>query len=260
MCPFINILGFNISAYALCIFIGIGIGTIVAISRNKINYQQKDDIFNAILYGIIGLMIGGKILYLAINFKELLQYLKSFNENLQNLLAMMQGGFVFYSGLIGSIIAIYLYCKRYKINFWNLIDTITPSIPLAHAFGRLGCFCAGCCYGKPYPSPIGMMFNNSNVAPHGITLFPVQLLEATLNLILFIILIIYGRKKRKNGNMICFYLVAYSIIRFILEYFRYDELRGIMFGISTSQWISILIVVVVGLNFIIKHLKNRYRI
>jgi phosphatidylglycerol:prolipoprotein diacylglycerol transferase len=120
-----------------------------------------------------------------------------------------------------------------------MLDGLVPSVPLAHAFGRLGCFFAGCCYGVP--SAFGLEFNASELAPHGVKLLPVQLIEAGCNLLLFVLLLVLSRFCRRRGLLTGTYLAAYAVMRFVLEFFRYDAERGVFWGLSTSQWISLLL-------------------
>lgn len=253
MLPYINIFGYEIASYGTIICIGFFVGILVSTYRAKIYDLNKEDVFFASLYAVIGLLVGAKLLYIAINIPEIIKNFDYIVSNPRIIMNMLQGGFVFYGGLMGSVVGIYIYCKQYNIKFLDITENLTPSVPLIHAFGRIGCFCAGCCYGIPYEAPIGLMFNNSQIAPHNITLFPVQLFESILNLLLFVCLMIYGRKRLSKGKLLCIYLIAYAVIRFILEYFRYDAERGILLGISTSQWISILLVMIV---FIV-YLKNK---
>lgn len=255
MKPFINIFGYDISMYALCSLIGITLGTSIAAFRCK-NKSLRQDVVFSILYGVIGLLIGAKLLYIIQNIKTLIYCVINIETCYSDIVAMFQGGFVFYGGLIGALIAIYMYCRRYKLNYFKIVEIIIPSIPIVHAFGRLGCFCAGCCYGIPFDKPIGMFFNNSPVAPHNISLFPVQLLEALLNIFLFIALMIFSRKERKSGSILCFYIIGYSIIRFITEFFRFDEIRGIILGIPFSQFISILLFVIAIVFLFIRRLNK----
>ncbi len=107
-------------------------------------------------------------------------------------------------------------------------------MPLFHAFGRVGCFLAGCCYGKKLERTITIL--------NGIRLerIPIQLIEAIFEFLLFIILTVI-RKKDDNVNILRIYLMSYSAFRFLDEFFRGDEIRGIFFGLSTAQWISLVI-------------------
>jgi len=254
--PTFKVFGVDVAMYGLMVLIGIAAGIIVAVLRAKITGQKKDDLFFASLYGAIGTVIGAKILYLITILPDILRKFDYLIRNLDEASVLLTGGFVFYGGLIGGVLAILIYCRQYKLRFFPLVEALTPSIPLIHAFGRMGCFFAGCCYGIEFPPPIGMYFNKSPVAPHDIPLFPVQLLEAILNLIIFAVLIYAARKRRRPGVVIGSYLIMYPISRFILEYFRYDEYRGFLLGLSTSQWISIALFAA-GLFLVSKTVQNR---
>ena len=150
MLPYINIFGFELATYGLIIFIGVAIGSFIAIQYfSKFFDIKKEDIFYAILYGIIGVIIGAKLLYFITNIPFLI-------ENYNNLdlwntfLQMLKGGFVFYGGLIGGIFGLFIYSKQFKISFKSLCLILVPVIPLVHSIGRIGCLCAGCCYGMEY--------------------------------------------------------------------------------------------------------------
>jgi phosphatidylglycerol:prolipoprotein diacylglycerol transferase len=149
---------------------------------------------------------------------------------------------VFYGGLIGAFLGFYVYSKQFKINFITLLDLMAPSIPLIHGFGRIGCFTAGCCYGIEYDGLFHVIFQRSNAAPNGVALLPVQLISSGINFLGCIALLIYARKERESGRVIGVYLIFYSMVRFIIEFFRGDVARGILFGVSTSQWISLILI------------------
>jgi phosphatidylglycerol:prolipoprotein diacylglycerol transferase len=122
--------------------------------------------------------------------------------------------------------------------------------------GRIGCFLTGCCYGKETHLPIGILFHHSSVAPNGVALFPTQLLEAGFEGVMacFLVYAFYRKKALSKGllrNPLYVYLISYAVFRFFLEFFRGDAVRGMLFGLSTSQWIS-LIVIMICLLFIQK--------
>ena len=123
-----------------------------------------------------------------------------------------------------------------------MIDSMAPEVPLAHAFGRIGCFMAGCCYGLPCNSKFAVIFPKESVGLSGVKLFPVQLLSSLGNIIIFIILFIYSKKDRSRGKVSGLYIILYGIGRFLVEFLRYDDVRGHFLYFSTSQWISILLV------------------
>ena len=244
MYPVINILGFNIASYGLMNLLGFGLGIILASWRAKkrgISFEQE---FLLLIHICFGVFIGAKLLFLVINIDYIWLHKDIIFQSMDNLITYLGGGFVFYGGLAGGIIAAYIYCHHYQEPFLKMLEIAVPSIPLIHAMGRIGCFLAGCCYGIHVNSWLGITFTCSPYAPNGISLFPVQLLEAGINLILFIVLLGCARRERRPFQLLGFYLLFYSLARFILEYLRFDETRGIYGILSTSQWISILVLAV----------------
>ena len=239
MFPYLHIFGIEIAMYSICIGAGLVLAIILAAVRAKKRDLSREDVFNTSLFAIIGLIIGAKLLFFVTmipTFIEYPQILTSFDAWVD----MIRGGFVFYGGLIGVLAGIWIYTKMYKIPMMKMLDALIPSVPLAHAFGRIGCFCAGCCYGVPWEH--GVEFNASEVAPHGVKLLPVQLIESGCNVALFALLLLLERRFTRKGMLTGAYLLGYAVIRFVLEYFRYDAERGSFWIFSTSQWISILLV------------------
>lgn len=239
MFPYFQLFGRTIGMYGLMIVLGAFLGVLYACMKKNHYGLKREDILFSSVYAGIGAVLGGKLLFLIISLPQIIEKRDIIFSDIRNIVGLIQGGFVFYGGLVGALLFMALFTSRYKISYLEMAETIIPSIPLVHAFGRLGCFFAGCCYG--IPSRYGIMFNNSPIAPHDIKLFPVQLLESALNLVLFAVLVFYTKKNRQKGSTVGLYLLCYSVIRFIVEFFRYDEERGFFLLLSTSQWISILI-------------------
>lgn len=241
MFPYIKLGPLTLGSYGVLIVIGFALGVFVAVMRRKLYGLEAEDILYAMLFAGIGIGVGGKLLFLLTALPDLIQNAGEIFSSPEQLMGYLVGGFVFYGGLFGGLLGAFLYTRRYGISFAKFCNTAIVSVPLIHAFGRLGCFCAGCCYGVPADPPLGLYFDSSPVAPHGVALFPVQLLEAGLNLLLFFVLALVFRKRRRLSP-VPVYLISYAVIRFVLEYFRDDAERGIFFGLSTSQWISLALV------------------
>ena len=242
MLPTIEVLGREISLYGLMGVIGIFFGVIAAIYRRKIYNINKEDVIFSSCYAGIGLLIGAKLLFIITIIPDLIKHKDLLLANPKLLLHILSGGLVFYGGLIGAFLGFYIYSKQYKIDFLDILDLIAPSIPLIHGFGRIGCFTAGCCYGIKYNGLFHVIFQRSQAAPNGVALLPVQLISSGINFLGCIPLFIYARKKRKPGKVIGIYLIFYSIVRFTIEFLRGDVARGIFFGVSTSQWISLVLI------------------
>lgn len=243
MFPFIEILGKKIPVYALSAIIGA-----LALCAESILLSKKrknisaEDIFYMLLYAGIGCLIGGKLLYLIASVDLYWLDEKSIKDNLEYWFVLLtSGGMVFYGGLIGAFLGALRYCTHFKIPIYDAFETVIPAIPLFHGFGRIGCFMAGCCYGIEYDGKLSITFRNAIAAPNNISLMPVQLFEAAGNFILCTILTILFFKNISKLSLSGLYLICYGTMRFILEFFRGDKIRGSMLFLSTSQWISIVI-------------------
>ena len=146
---------------------------------------------------------------------------------------------MFYGGLAGALSGKYAYCKIYQLDFGTAMKLIVPVLPLGHAFMRMGCFLAGCCYGIEHPW--GITFTAALGAPSGVPLLPVQLYETVLNLVIFAVLWTYTKTERSPLLTGALYALMYSTARFFLEFLRGDTIRGIFWGLPTSQFISIIV-------------------
>lgn len=250
MCPVITLFGFDVSTYAVLIIIGFCAGLAVALLRHKINGLRVDDILVCLLIAAGGALFGAKLFYVVQGFGDFL--IRARETGYTFFEYFRDAGLVYYGGFIGGILFLLLGAKVTGAPLWAMVDTVLPSVPLMHAIGRIGCIFAGCCFGMP--SNIGFYFNASPFAPHGVKLFPIQLIEALCLLGLFFFMLYYGRKKRENGKVLSLYLIAYGIIRFILEFFRYDAYRGIYGALSISQWVSIVLIAL-GLFFALAYPK-----
>lgn len=258
MLPFINVFGLNIPMYGLMMAVGfIGGGGIAYIRARRVGLIGENLII--ILACALGCAIlGGGLLYVLVTYTptEIIALIKEGNWNAMT-------GIVFYGALIGGTLGALLGSVIARDDIRNYLDVVVPIIPMGHAFGRIGCFCAGCCYGRPTDSAIGVIYTQAvGGAPPGVRLLPVQLFEAGGDIIIFLILISVSAKTKSRYLTTCLYCIMYGIVRFILEFYRYDSIRGMAAGLSTSQWISIVLATggVVGLVMIyLKSLRQRHR-
>lgn len=158
-----------------------------------------------------------------------------------------EGGLVFFGGPLVAIPWAYWWLTKNKVSFWKSIDVYLPALSVAHAFGRFGCLAAGCCYGRPTDSGWGIRLHSElvEVSMRGVPLHPVQLYESAALLILFSGLLWVHRNRKFDGQVGITYLMAYPVIRSIVETFRGDTVRGFVFGelLSTSQFISLIFLI-----------------
>lgn len=235
-----------IAYYGLMIVIGIIAAALIAhiqIKRYRLNWNDF-----LIVCAVSGLfcIIGAKLLYLLLSV-HIIELDK--RKDLSYISTLMSGGFVFLGGLIGVIPAMFLCQKRLRINVSDYLQHCTCCIPIAHGFGRIGCFLVGCCHGIPYDGSFSIIYSNSLFAPNGIRLLPVQLLEASGEFVIGFLLL-YLSKRLRGADSLIAYFMSYSVMRFFLEYLRGDQERGSLYGFSTSQLISILILFI-GLGIIL---------
>lgn len=241
MLPYISFFGFEVQTYSLLAAIGLIVTAFVAISLGNNRNIKPDKSFMAVLSAVAGIFIGGHILFTLTNVKDIFD-LAGKGELSFSALMPFVSGMVFYGGLFGAIAAVLIYTNVSKeISKADVFDVFAVSVPLFHAFGRVGCFFAGCCYGVESEFGIVTYLNNSPTH-YGIRRFPVALFEAFANLLIFVLLLCLFKKKKLYGKLVFLYLGIYAVARFVLEYFRGDKIRGFALGFSTSQLISLLVV------------------
>ncbi len=253
MKPYFSVFGKTIPFYGLFYFIGIGVAATVALLLRKKSKISAFDLVCSAVYTMIGAIFGAKLLFLLVSMEQIIELKLSFE-------AILKGGFVFYGGLIGGALGLFVYVKQFKLKFFDYFDLYAVVLPLGHAFGRVGCFTAGCCYGIPYDGFGSYTYRYAADAatPIGVPLLPIQLIEACCLFILFIVLLIfYAKKHTSKGFCLTVYACSYSILRILLEFFRGDKERGLFFGISTSQWISLLLFIGILTFRVVIFMKNR---
>jgi len=239
MHPFLHVLGRDFPMYSLCGVAGMLLaGGLAMLRRRAPRFRTPaDDVLHVMLLSLVGALVGSKV-FQVIGL-ILTQAARPGFWTLETWKAIAYSGGVFYGGLIGGFVAAALYIRKYKVDFWDIMDILIPSVLLFHACGRVGCFFAGCCYGRE--AAWGIAFTQSLGAPNGVPLVPVQLFEAGFNLLVMAAILLFRPERKRPGLLLPLYLMAYAAGRFVLEFFRGDTGRGILL-LSTSQWISLLVI------------------
>lgn len=256
---YINFFNIAIPSYSLMIILGLIISNIVALNVIKKHQLNLDNFILLETYCLSFGMLGAKLLYLfiirnAIDWSQIFNW--SYTKNL------LQGGFVFYGGLIGGLAGIFIASFLHKIDVKMYITKLIFCVPLAHGFGRIGCYLSGCCYGMPYSGPFHVEYHNIPYALCEIKLFPIQLVEAVILFLLAIVYFYLAYYNKKSPSLLpIIYFITYAVIRFILEFYRFDTQRGSFWTLSTSQWISLMILTSSLLIIVFKKtFKNSYTI
>lgn len=229
----------TVHGYGLMIALGILACIFMGMQRAKKKGLNDESVLDIAIVGVVCGFIGAKILYVIVEFE-------SFIENPLSVLG--SEGFVVYGGIIAGVLSAILYCRKKNLVFLEYFDLLAPSISLAQGFGRIGCFLAGCCYGRETDAFFGITFPEGSFAPAGVKLIPTQLLSSAGDFLIMFILLAYSRRSKKTGNVGALYLILYGIGRFLIEFLRSDD-RGAVGALSTSQFISIGIVILSLLMF-----------
>ncbi|RPI37853.1 MAG: prolipoprotein diacylglyceryl transferase [Nitrospiraceae bacterium] len=226
----------TIHTYGLLIAIGFLVALALALRETKKTDLPNERIIDVGFYALIAGIIGARLFFIATEWQH-------FSENPLDMVKIWEGGLVFYGGVLFAVPTIIWYAKKNMLPLWQTADIWAPSIAIGHAIGRLGCFCAGCCYGRPADGlPWAVTFTKpESLAIIGTPLHPTQLYESAAELLNFLILITLRRHQSFRGQLFWVYILNYSIIRSVVELFRGDEVRGFLFpGFSYSQSISVV--------------------
>lgn len=235
MLPVIPFFGLEIPSYTLMLAAGFTAGLFTALRRRSVYHLRTEVIVAACFIAGIGALLGGKLFYVLQGLPEFLQYAGT--QGISFLDYFNRAGLVFYGGMAGTLFFLFLSAVLLHEPHWAVFDTLLPALPLAQAFGRVGCFLVGCCYGMP--SAFGILMNPEGLAPADEPRLPVQLYEAAGTLLLFFILYRLNARKQPHGCLLGIYLLFYGVLRFVLEFLRGDEVRGFVGSLSVSQTVSL---------------------
>lgn len=231
----------NVYTYGVLLAAAYLIGLKVALIRAHDRGLDANRVMDLGIYIIVSALIGAKLMLLVVEFEH-------FSLRPSDLWFLIRSGGVFYGGLLLAGPVALWYLRRHRMQTWTVCDVFAPGIALGHAIGRIGCLMAGCCFGKPTNVPWGITFTNplaaSNVGtPLNVQLHPTQVYESGGELLILVFLLLTEHRGRPfAGRTFWSYLLLYAVLRFITEIYRGDP-RGIVFEtLSTSQFISILLV------------------
>ncbi|MBW1989561.1 MAG: prolipoprotein diacylglyceryl transferase [Deltaproteobacteria bacterium] len=224
---------FTVNTYGFFIAVGFLLGLLVILRDAKRQGIAKERVMDLAFYMLLAGIVASRLAYVALNPERFSDFWEIFR--------IWNGGLVFYGGFLGAAAVYFVYLKRHEMNMFKTADLLTPAVPLAHAFGRLGCFSAGCCYGEPCDLPWAVTFNHPlTLAPRGVPLHPTQLYGAAGNFAIFLLVYFLVRpKKRFDGMVFFFYVILYAALRFVIEFFRGDYRGEYLAGaLSPSQAVA----------------------
>lgn len=227
MHPFIHIGSLSLPMYGLCTMVGTVFALLAVFKlRKKGSPLSEDNLLDALIWAILLGFLCAKVLYFIVEPPQM-------PHSWRELWDLISAGLVFYGGLLGGLLGLFLVSRKTKKNMITYTDLMAPCFCLAHAGGRVGCLMAGCCYGMEYTGPCAVVLD-------GVSRLPTQIMEAVFLVILSAVLIGIFLKKPRRGTVTGLYMSVYAVWRFIIEFFRADE-RGSVGVLSTSQFISLFI-------------------
>lgn len=231
----ISIGSFYIPTYGVLVALGFLAGLWVATRLAKRAKLPADKVSNLAVYCAIAGIAGAKLFMFLFDLRD---YIRDPGQIFS--MATLQAAGVFHGGFIAALIVAFLYIRKQRLPVLPTMDCFAPGVALGQSIGRLGCFAAGCCWGRACYLPWGVRFRSDAAAPVplNVPLHPVQLYESAADLLIFIVLYKLFRKQHRAGTIIGGYLVLYSTARFIIEFFRVHE-QSLVGPFSLTQWIAL---------------------
>jgi phosphatidylglycerol:prolipoprotein diacylglycerol transferase len=231
----ISIGSFYIPTYGVLVALAFLAGLSITLRLSKRVGLPSEKVTNLVVYCAIAGIAGAKLFMFLFDLPD---YIRDPGQIFT--LQTLQAAGVFHGGFIAALIVAVLYMRKQQLPVWQTMDAFAPGVAIGQAIGRLGCFAAGCCWGRECDLPWGVRFRSDFAAPVPLdkTLHPVQLYESAADLLIFGILYSYFGRAPRRGNVIGLYLVLYSTARFIIEFFRVHE-QSLWGPFSLTQWIAL---------------------
>jgi phosphatidylglycerol:prolipoprotein diacylglycerol transferase len=227
-----TVFGLTVHGYGLMIGLGVVASLMISWRRARKKGVSEDTVSTMTILAVVIGFLGGKVFYLLTHWSYFMA---------DPLGSLGSEGFVVYGGILFGFAACWLYARRKGDRFLPWSDLLLPGVAVAQGFGRVGCFLAGCCYGAPTDSCIGVTFPAGSFAPAGVPLWPTQLISAAGDLLLALILLRMDRKKTYDGRITVWYVILYTVGRFLVEFLRADN-RGSVGALSASQFIGLFVI------------------
>ncbi|MFH1387433.1 MAG: prolipoprotein diacylglyceryl transferase [bacterium] len=234
---------FVFHTYGLMVATGVLLWLAISLYFAKKEKIEAQTIFDLAIYVIIASVIGARLFYV-------LGQPEYFRRHPFDIIMVQNGGLVFLGGLILGLLSIIIFAKKYKLPLAKILDILTPGVIIGYALGRIGCFFNGCCFGLPTELPWGMAFPHDCLAgtffPYS-HIHPTQLYSSLIAFLIFGLLLWQYPRKSYDGQIFYWGIILYSIYRFLIEFIRFSPMHW--FSLTPSQWLSLVILVVVILIF-----------
>jgi phosphatidylglycerol:prolipoprotein diacylglycerol transferase len=225
----------SLPTYGFLMAIAFLVGLWVAARQAQRDGVDTQKITDLGIYTLLGGLVGARLMLLAVEWRY-------FSEHPKDLWSLVTSGGVFYGGFFGALPVAWWYVRRHRLPYWRTADILAPGVVIGQAIGRVGCFMAGCCFGMPAKVPWAVTFTSVDAqrtvgTPLDVPLHPAQLYESLACLLIFGTLLWMAPRKRFHGQIVSSYVILYAVARFVIEFFRGDEVRGFV-RISPDQVVS----------------------
>lgn len=258
-----HLFGYPVHWYGIMAATGFLVSLAVLQHKRQYARMSSDQVLDVSIIVVVCGIVGARIAYV-------IQFFYQFQGHFWKIFRVDQGGLVFYGGFILAVLVILQYIWRHHLSLPRVLDICAPALAVGHAFGRIGCFIQGCCFGIPcaafgrvyppgapgamrYPDPDTVLTNlekYGKAAASSMPLFPVQLFESAGNFLIGLMLLFLFKKVRKTGWIAAAYCLAYGTLRFVLEFFRGDHADRIL-GLTRAQLVGLFIMLPVGVFFFV---------
>lgn len=247
----------TLHTYGLLVATGFLAGIYVARHFARQFGLDAERIFNLAVYLALGAIVGAKVFLILQDWRYVMRdpgYVVS--------LGFLQSAGIFYGGVIGALLVMTLYVRRQKLGWLAVGDAVAPGVAIGHGIGRLGCFSAGCCWGKPTHLPWAVTFHNayanaSTGVPLGTPLQPTQIYEAAAEAVIFFLLWRMAQRRAFVGQLTAFYLLAYGVVRFLVDFVRAYEPQAMLFhGLLTDAQLTSLFMVALAIGIYATHSRR----
>ncbi len=248
----------SLHTYGIAIAVGFLVGILLLVHSGRRQGISVERLLDLAFWILVSSLLGSRLLFIITDAKTTYGRCVGLDQSgsrsvgqilfdCTRSLHLWEGGLVYYGGLISALFVSLWYTRRHKMNFYRVADLAIPFVALGHFFGRLGCFFAGCCYGKVTRAAWGLSFPPASMIYHEMVqygllsaaakatppVYPTQLFEAVAELGIFFLLLAINQHKRYHGQGLLIYLVTYPIVRFLLEMLRADPDRRYLISLDT---------------------------
>jgi phosphatidylglycerol:prolipoprotein diacylglycerol transferase len=242
--------GLAIHSYGVLLALGFLAAAGFCVHQARRYNESPQRVLDLCFYILIAAIVGSRLYYVILEWRYYAMY------PLQ-ILNVTRGGLVFYGGAIASILTAVFFMRRWKMPIWKTCDLMAPAVPLGIFFGRLGCFSAGCCYGRETDVPWAVIFTHpETIAEQNVPLHPTQLYASLDGLVLFLALVLFQRIKRFHGQVFSAFLIGYALLRYAVEEpfrggYRGASVEGISVSVATGApvlLIGLALMIILGLR------------